>query len=128
MNDNFTYHEVYWDYDWILFKTNKITHEKINIHTWKTFQDEKEREKFSCLYQYDRWQLVWYSIYEAQGLHIEDDINLPENFLWWSRTNWEIIFKPIKKLSKEHIQNILDTQSSIKEEYLLIFNKILWKH
>lgn len=126
---NITRVEVWWDYDGILYNECNDCGIMKNVHNWQLFNDSKTRWEYSPLYQYMWWELVWYSTCRAEGLSDEDDINLPENLLWWGRwINWdeEVVFRPIKLLETSHIEAILDWEYTNKEEYILAFKEQLW--
>lgn len=125
--ENLIHHEVLGDYDGILYTSCKECWKKINVHTKKEFTHTKTLEEYSPIYQYNKWKLVWYSRHNAKGLNYYDDINLPENLLWWSywiEWNEKKTFKPIKLLTKEHITSILEIPA-LKTKYIKALQGLL---
>ncbi len=108
-NDIINRVEMPWDYDWILYHEYRDGSKK-NAHTDVLFDTIKTKEEFWLTYQFYWDYLVWYSIYKAEWLNIDDNLNDVWNTLWWTRWpkgNQELIFRPIKDLSYLHIKNII---------------------
>lgn len=107
--------EVLWDYDGILYRET-LNGRKINVHTWIEFETYKTKEEYWLTYQFNSdWDLVGYSIYPAEWLTIDDDLNAIENQLWWNRwIDWRqpLTFKPLKNMSYPHIKAILKDYSA----------------
>ncbi len=124
---NLKYVEWLWDYDGVLYTQCMSCWKKVNKHTNIEFDEirTKEWQEYWPVYQYSDGILVGYSIYKAEGLTINDDINEDINILWGSRwIDWKekLSFKPIKLLSLGHLKAILETQS-LKDK----IKKAIWK-
>ena len=124
-------HEVYGDYDWILYHEYEDG-TMVNVHTWTTFDELIQKEKYWYAYQFLEGKLVGFSVCRAEGLSVSDDLNLSENQLWWTRMkDGSHIFKPVKSLSYGHIKNILrdveDNTLHVNPSILAYFNSIFYK-
>lgn len=120
--------EVLWDYDWILYHKCKDCWLMKNVHTWVVFDSTKSRWGFTPIYQYRNGELVGYSTGKAEWLSFDDDINEWGNLLWgWRWIDWkeEILFKPIKSLSNEHIKSILSWGHTKDTEYIMALKEQL---
>lgn len=114
-------YEVLWDYDWILYEEYEDGTMK-NIHSWIYFDKWIQRTSYSPLYQFKDWKLVWYSRHKAEWLSIDDDLNKPNNLLWWIRDDkLSITFKPIKDINISHIKAIISEWHTRNKEYLNAF-------
>ena len=122
---NIIWVEVAWDYDWVLYEGCKDCWYKKNRFTWIEFDEHKNKETYSPMFQFSKWKLVWYSRYKAEGLNIDDDIHKWENLLWGGRgINWkeQPTFRPIKDLSIPHIRKIIEEWHTRDKNYLSAFN------
>ncbi len=116
------------DYDWVLYKECNNCWKKENIHTWVIFDTWRQLFDYSPMYQFYKWELVWYSRYKAWWLNVNDDLSIWENLLWGNRgENWKkkVFFMPIKDLEIPHIRNILRDVKTIKPEYAEAMTKRL---
>ena len=120
-------YEVSWDYDVILYHEYEDW-QLFNIHCNVEFDKWKQRTEFTPLYQFKNSKLVAYSTAKAEGLTIDDDLNLPKNLLWWTRGingNQELIFRPLKDLDVAHLKEIIKWRHTQNDEYVSAILEIL---